>query len=451
MARRDVRLLVVDDDAGIRRTLSDLLGKQSGIRLETAEDGKKGLERVRRGPFDIAIVDLNMPVMGGMEFLKAARRFRPELAVVVLTGNSSIESAVEAMKLGAADYLTKPFRLTQIRAVLERIQRLRALEADNRRLRQELGDRYSISGLIGTTPSMKRVSRLVDRVRNEACSVLIHGESGTGKELVARAIHYDGRRSEEPFVAVNCGSVHASLLESELFGHLKGSFTGAVEDKIGLFERASGGTLFLDEVSELPLELQPKFLRAVQEKHIRPVGATETLLTDVRILAATNKDLEAEVKAKRFRRDLYYRLNVVRIEVEPLRKRKDDIPVLVEHFLKKQGDYRMGREAMYRLLRHDWPGNVRELENALECACAMSRRKEIRAEDLPPFDGEDVEPGKGRSLRDIESGEIRRLLKQHEGSTGTVASILGIDRSTLYRKIKRYRIDIRDFRSNGSA
>jgi DNA-binding NtrC family response regulator len=445
----DIRLLVVDDDAAIRRTFVDLVGSRPGVSVETAADGQEGLERVRRVPLDVAIVDLNMPVLGGMEFLEKARRARPDLSVVVLTGHGSIETAVEAMKLGASDYLTKPFKLSQIQIVLERLRMVRSLEAENRRLRQELGERYRVEGLVGRSAAMEKVHALVDRVRFEDCNVIIRGESGTGKELVARAIHYEGGRREGPFVTVDCGSVHASLLESELFGHLKGAFTGAVEDKVGFFERASGGTLFLDEVGELPAELQPAFLRALQEKRVRPVGGTEYIHADVRVIAATGRDLEEEVAEDRFRGDLFYRLNVVRIDLPPLRERKDDIPPLVQNCLRRHGDRRITQGAVHFLLRHDWPGNVRELENVLECACALSERKEIREQDLPPLDRGPVEPGGGRSLRDLEVDEIRRLLDQHGGDTGAVASVLGIDRSTLYRKLKRYRIELREFRSQG--
>jgi len=444
--KRLIHLLVIDDDAGIRRTFTDLIGSKPDIHLETASNGIEGLEQLRRSPFDVAVVDLNMPLMGGMEFLRKARQARPDLSVLVFTGNGSIETAVEAMKLGAEDYLTKPFKLSHFQVVLDRVRRTKQLVAENRRLRAELGERYRISGLIGSSPAMRKVHRIVERIRDDDCNVLIMGESGTGKDLVARAIHYDGRRTAGPFVTLDCGSVHSSLLESELFGHLKGAFTGAVEDKVGLIETATGGTLFLDEIGEMPLELQPALLRAIEEKRIRPVGGTEYISVD----ASTNRNLEKAVEQNRFRRDLYYRLNVVKLELPPLRKRKDDIPSLVEHFCGKFGSSKVRKEAVYQLLRYDWPGNVRELENVIQCAGALNSAGEIGPADLPPLEKASVKPGKGASLRDMEITEIRRLLAEHNGNTGAVAGILGIDRSTLYRKLKRFKIDIRTFRSNGS-
>jgi DNA-binding NtrC family response regulator len=357
--------------------------------------------------------------------------------------------------MGATDYLSKPFKLDQVGLILARVLRVRNLETENEHLREELQGRYSARNLVGTAPAMERCHELIDRVRREDCNVLVLGESGTGKELIARALHYDGPRRDRLFVPIDCGAMQATLLESELFGHERGAFTGAHQRKVGLFERASGGTAFLDEIAELPLELQPTLLRALDEKKIRPVGATDYKSVDVRIIAATNRPLEEMVEGGRFRRDLFFRLNVVTVRVPPLRERKDDIPLLVSHFIRRyeaRGSRRVtgvAREALYMLQRYDWPGNVRELEHAIERACALGRGERIEVDDLSPELLSAVETksrasgsGPVKSLESMEIEAIGRLLRDCDGDTARVAKILEIDRSTLYRKIKRYRLQV---------
>jgi two-component system response regulator HydG len=442
-------LLVVDDDVSIRRVFRDIVGPREGVDLSEAGNAEEALELLRSRSFDVAFLDLRMPGLGGLELLEQLKRERPSLEIVMVTAHGTIESAVQAMKLGAADFLPKPFKLDQVSLILERLRRVRLLRSENERLRKELQDRYRARALVGTGPAMDRCHELIDRVRREECNVLILGESGCGKDLIARAIHYDGPRRERPFVPVDCGAIHATLLESELFGHEKGAFTGAHAARRGLFETAGGGTVFLDEIGEIPLELQSALLRAIEEKEVRPVGATQYRPVDVRIIAATNQPLEEMVAAGRFRRDLFYRINVVAVRVPPLRERKDDIPLLVQHFLQKRSG-RGGRsvagispEALHLLQRYDWPGNVRELEHAIDRACTLGQSERIETGDLPPSILESVqtrEHAPGQSIEEMEVAAIRRLLMDHDGDTARVAELLGIDRSTLYRKIKRYKI-----------
>jgi DNA-binding NtrC family response regulator len=446
-------LLVVDDDAGIRRIFREIVGPREEVDLHEASSAEEALEKLRTRAFDVAFVDLRMPGLGGMELLEQLKRDRPSLAIVMVTAHGTIESAVEAMKLGAADFLPKPFKLDQVSVILERLRHVRHLRTENERLRQELQERYRARSLIGTAPAMDRCHELIDRIRREECNVLILGESGCGKDLIARAIHYDGPRSARPFVPVDCGAIHATLLESELFGHERGAFTGAHAAKRGLFETAGGGSVFLDEIGEIPLELQPALLRAIEEKEVRPVGATKYRPVDVRIIAATNRPLEEMVAQGNFRRDLFYRLNVVAVRVPPLRERKDDVPLLVRHFLEKRATRGVGRsvtgispEALHLLQRYDWPGNVRELEHTIDRACTLGNTERIEPEDLTPsildaLKGRAEAPG--QSIQEMEVAAIRRLLEEHGGDTARVAEVLGFDRSTLYRKLKRYGISVK--------
>ncbi len=446
-------LLVVDDDAGVRRVFTEVLAAREPVEVNEASSGEEALEILRRRPVDVAFVDMRMPGLGGMDLLVRARQERPGLEIVIVTAYATVETAVQAMKLGAADYLPKPFKLDQVSLILARLKKVKALKAENERLRRELQGRYSPRSLVGAAPAMDRCNGLIDRVRREDCSVLLLGESGTGKELIARAIHYDGPRCDRPFVPIACAAIQPSLFESELFGHEKGAFTGAHARKAGLFEIASGGTAFLDEIAEIPLELQAVLLRAIEEKKVRPVGATEYKSVDVRIVAATNRPLEELVDQGQFRRDLFYRVNVVTIRVPPLRERKDDIPLLADHFIRRyaaRGGARkvagISLEAIHVLQRYDWPGNVRELEHAVERACTLGRGESIEVADLSSEIVKAVAvkgrgPASERSLKEMEVETIDRLLREHKGDTARVAEILGIDRSTLYRKIKRYRIE----------
>jgi DNA-binding NtrC family response regulator len=452
---RSLTLLVVDDDTSIRRIFTDLIRGREGVAVREAGDAEQALSALRDQAFDVAFVDVRMPGTTGMDLLERLRKERPALEVVMMTAHGTIESAVQAMKLGASDYLSKPFRLEQVSLILERLGRVKDLQAENARLRKELQGRYAARNVVGHTPSIERCNALIDRVRQEDCNVLILGESGTGKELIARAIHYDGVRHDRLFVPIDCGAMQASLLESELFGHEKGAFTGAHVRKAGLFEIASGGTVFLDEIGEIPLDLQPALLRAIEEKEIRPVGATGYRTVDVRIIAATNRPLEEMVAQGRFRRDLYYRLNVVTIQIPSLRERKDDVPLLAEHFLRQyaaRGARKLtglSRDALFLLQRYDWPGNVRELQHVIERACALGQADRVELDDLPPAilqaveaKSRGAEPGGVGTLEEMERAAIARLLEECAGDTARAAEALGIDRSTLYRKAKRYKLAI---------
>ena len=447
-------LLVVDDDPGIRRIFSGVVAGREAVEVHEASSGEEALEILRRRPVDVAFVDVRMPGLGGMDLLVRAREERPGIEIVIATAYATIESAVQAMKLGAIDYLSKPFKLDQVSLILARLRKVKALRFENERLRRELQGRYSARSLVGTALAMERCNALIDRVRREDCNVLLLGESGTGKELIARAIHYDGTRSGRLFVPIDCAAIQPGLFESELFGHEKGAFTGAHARKAGLFEIASGGTAFLDEIAEIPLELQAVLLRAIEEKKIRPVGATDYRSVDVRIIAATNRPLEDLVERGQFRRDLFYRINVVMIHVPPLRERKDDIPLLVDHFIRRyavRGARKVEgitREAIHVLQRYDWPGNVRELEHAVERACTLGQGSSLDIGDLSEDIVKAVEvKSRGlaseRSLRDLEVEAIDRLLREYRGDTAAVAKILGINRSTLYRKIRRFGLDVR--------
>ncbi len=449
---RILSLLVVDDDESIRRIFREILAPREKVEIHEAADAEQALKLLRARSFDAAFMDLRMPGLGGMELLEKVKRERPSLDIVMVTAHGTIETAVQAMKLGAADFLPKPFKLDQVSIILGRLRRVRTLESENAALRRELEERYSPRNLVGLSAPMRRCAEMIDRVRREDCNVLLLGESGTGKELLARSIHYDGTRRERLFVPIDCGAIAPTLLESELFGHERGAFTGAHARKAGLFEMAHGGTVFLDEVGEIPLELQPALLRAIEAKEIRPVGSTEYRSIDVRILAATNRPLDRMVAESRFRRDLYYRLNTVTISIPPLRERIDDVPLLVEHFLRgyaTRGSRKVtgvAREALRALEAYDWPGNVRELQHAVERACALGRGEEISLEELPP----DVlqrrrrpEPeGAVRSIDEMEREAVDRLLREHAGDTARAAELLGIDRSTLYRKVKRWGLTI---------
>ncbi|MCX7977542.1 MAG: sigma-54 dependent transcriptional regulator [Bdellovibrionaceae bacterium] len=384
------RLLVVDDESSIREFMEIFL-KKEGYDVTLAEDGARAKDLLQKRTFDMVISDLQMPNMTGMELLKFAKDNYPETVFVMMTAFGTLENAVEAMKMGAYDYLTKPCKIDEVRIVIQNALRNRQLETENRVLRRELTREYSFQNVVGNSPAMHQIFDLVRRVSATPTNILITGESGTGKEVIAKAIHYGGPLKDKPFVTVNCGAIPENLMESEMFGHKKGSFTGAVSDKQGLFEVADGGTLFLDEVGELPASIQVKLLRAIQERVIRRVGATEDMKVDVRIIAATNRDLETMVKQGTFRQDLFYRLNVINIKLPPLRERREDIPLLANHFLKKYNE-KLGKsisgisqEAMDIIKSYDYPGNVRELENIIERTVALEAGSSILPESLPPL------------------------------------------------------------------
>jgi two-component system response regulator PilR (NtrC family) len=393
------RVLVVDDEESIREFL-DIMLRKEGYEVTCAEDGAKALDLIKKKTFDLVISDLQMPNLTGIELLRQVRDSYPDLLFMMITAFGTTETAVEAMKLGAYDYITKPFKIDEVRINIANALRSRNLEVENRTLKKELTKEYSFQNLVGNSDTMHRIYEMIKRVSQTPTNVLVTGESGTGKEMVAKAIHFNGPLKDRPFVTVNCGAIPESLMESEMFGHKKGSFTGAIADKSGLFEVADTGTLFLDEVGELPLTIQVKLLRAIQERVIRRVGGTEDHKVEVRIIAATNRDLEDMVKKGTFRQDLFYRLNVINIRTPSLRERPEDIALLANHFLKKYND-RLNKtiggisaEAMEMMKKYDYPGNVRELENIIERTVALEGGATILPESLPPF----VNTPSGRKL-----------------------------------------------------
>jgi two-component system response regulator HydG len=440
-------VLIVDDERTTRDLCRDVV-VEAGLRTRTASNTEEALEILEQSPIDIVLTDLRVPQLGGLELLKRIREFHPQTAVIVLTQFGTIESAVEATRMGAVDYVTKPFHIPELRSKLERVVRTIEVDQENRVLREELRSRPGFGGLIGTSPKMQRVYRLIEKVSQHNYPVLILGESGTGKELVARSIHFSGARRSRPFVPVDCSALVATLIESELFGYVKGAFTGAMHSKQGLMEAAGNGTLFLDEIGDLPVDLQAKLLRALQEREIKPVGATERVAIEMRVIAATNRELESAVRHGQFRQDLFFRLNVVQIKLPPLRERKSDIHLLVSAFLDKfsveHGQaFKMADDAMARLISYDWPGNVRELENCIERAVALSSGPILHVVDLPSNLQSGSSERMPRSdelvpLEELERRAILRALKEAGGDKLAAARLLGIGKTTLYRKLKQY-------------
>ena len=440
--------MVIDDEETMRDSCRQTLSRD-GSRVEVAEDGATGLTMLQRESFDLVILDLKMPGVGGMEVLDKIKQDDPETMVIVITGYATVESAVEAMKIGAYDFIPKPFTPDSLRAIVKRALDRRELALENVLWRDEWKVSFGAEAVVGQSESMKKVEELVRKVGPTDATVLISGESGTGKELVARAIHHHSGRKDRPFVAVDCGSLVESLLESELFGHVKGSFTGATATKYGRFELANGGTLFFDEVGDISLNIQTKLLRVLQEREITKVGSSKVVRVDVRIVAATNKDLQRAVKAGTFREDLFYRLSVVPVALPALRERRDDIPLLANHFLKKYNKKRkknvraISGRAMKALVQYDWPGNVRELENAIERAVVLTENDVIEPSDLLYY-GLTVEmPStsnvvQAKRLADVERDHIANTLQMFEGHKGKAAESLGIDRKTLRLKLRRY-------------
>jgi two-component system response regulator HydG len=443
-------VLVVDDERSIRVTVGMLL-RGEGLTVREADGVPAAMTLLEQEPFDLVITDLRLGNLeGGLEVLRAVKRKAPDTEVVFLTAFGSIASAVEAVKLGAFDYLSKPFEPDDLVLVVRNAMERRALVREVERLRATLEEEMGLSRLVARGPAMKRVLDLVRRVAPSEATVLLQGESGTGKELVARMIHTRSARAGRPFVAIDCGALPEALLESELFGHAKGAFTGAVQTKRGLFEEADGGTVLLDEIGELPQPLQVKLLRVLQEQTIRPVGTNAHVKIDIRVIAATNRDLAARVKERAFREDLFYRLNGIVVEMPPLRDRAEDVIPLALHFMRTFSD-RLGKhvsrispDAVELLLRHPWPGNVRELEKAVERAVVLASGDEIVSEDLPPaLRGKpDAAAGesRGRTLADVEKAHILATLHEHGWNQARAAEELGISRSTLWRKLRDYGI-----------
>jgi two-component system, NtrC family, response regulator AtoC len=452
-----IRLLIVDDEQSIRK-LCVTVGEALGFACMEAESGESALALLEEQAADIILTDLVMPNMSGLTFLERVKKILPRTEVAVMTGHGSVETAVQAMKLGAYDYISKPFSpLEELRLFLRRMAEKIRLVEENQFLRERVDTETDLHGIVGTSPKIQDVLRMISRLKDTRTPVLISGESGTGKELVARAIHFRGSFASRPFVAVDCGSLVPTLIESELFGYEKGAFTGAIKSKTGLFQSGNGGTIFLDEIGELPLEMQAKLLRVLQEKEVRPVGSNQKTKVDVRVIAATNRDLEAEYRKGTFRKDLYFRLNVVTVHLPSLRERRVDIPMLAHWFLER---YAQGAEiqitaaAVKSLMLYAWPGNVRELENCIERAVALGDRRRIDFDDLPPAitsNSVDVEGHKDPSvselgstdLEDIERATIERVFEQVKGDKVMAGKMLGISRATLYRKLKRYNIGSR--------
>jgi DNA-binding NtrC family response regulator len=444
-----LKLLVVDDEASVRELLRRGLSQMGHFLVDVASNGLEATEKIEKDLFDLVLTDMKMPEMGGIELLKAIKGTRPELTVIIMTAHGSIETAVEAMKMGADDYITKPIDFNELLIHISKAQKQSLILKENRWLKLEVRKKFEFDKIIGKSKRMQEVFSLIEKVAASNSTVIIYGGSGTGKELVAKAIHHHSPRAEKPFVPFNCGAIPEPLVESELFGHIKGAFTGAVQTQKGLFEEAEGGTLFLDEISTIPLSAQVKLLRVLQEKEIMRVGSTERIKIDVRMIAATNDDLEASMKRGKFREDLFYRLHVFPVFLPNLKDRKEDIPLLAYHFLDlynketRKALKGISREAMNILMDHDWPGNVRELENVIERAVIVAEQDDLKPDDLPKTLFEEssnlVRQGaKGhKSLDEIKAEYIIEILKETNGNKRTAAQILKVNPRTLYRFDKR--------------
>jgi two-component system, NtrC family, response regulator AtoC len=449
-----LRFLIVDDEQSIRR-LCIMVGQTLGLRCTEAETAEVALELAETAPPDLVVADLKLPNLSGVDLLRRIKEMLPRTEVAIMTGHGSIESAVEAMRQGAYDYIEKPFRVERLRQLLQRMIEKVRLVTENQFLRERITADAKLDGITGSSAKVQDVLRMVSRLRETRTPVLITGESGTGKELVARAIHFRGPFARMPFVAVDCGSLVPTLMESELFGHEKGAFTGALKTKTGLFQSANGGTIFLDEIGELPLEMQAKLLRVLQEKEVRPVGSNDKVPVDIRVIAATNRDLEAAYRAGTFRKDLYFRLNVVAVHLPALRERRSDIPQLVHCFLDRYApgeSVQVTPAAMKSLLQYDWPGNVRELENCIARAVALGDHKVIDISDLAPeiraiqvseSAEQDAAALSTTALADLERMTILRVFERAGGDKALAGRMLGISRATLYRKLKQYNIPLR--------
>ncbi|HEX4154848.1 MAG TPA: sigma-54 dependent transcriptional regulator [Acidobacteriaceae bacterium] len=478
-----LRVLVIDDDPPVRHACAEI-ARSLGFLTDTADSFAAGQTALTRGAIDIILLDLKLPGGSGLLLLDEIRSRQPAAIVIIMTAFATVNSAVEAIRVGAGDYLTKPFTLDELSATLERAAQRRSFDTEARCLRDRLRIGRGMGELVGHSPAMEKLYRILSKVAFTTHPVLLLGESGTGKELVARCIHLNGPHASKPFVPVDCGALAPTLIESELFGHVKGAFTGAGRAKTGLLASAPGGTVFLDEIGELPLDLQTKLLRALQEKEVRPVGATHTVPISARILAATNRDLEAMVESGRFRKDLFFRLNVVKLRIPPLRERKKDIPLLTAHILERLGHtnghgYAFAEDAMHLLMDYDWPGNVRELEHAIERACALTSGPILHLGDFPTqlqnahahreWGGDPVfsvsgisaaaasqsatlgsplpnlaasaapaDPGAVQPIAELEKQAILATLRQLNGDKLMAARLLGIGKTTLYRKLKEY-------------
>jgi len=446
------KILVVDDEQSMTQFLGIVLRKE-GYQVTTVSNGNDALDKVRAEAFDVVITDLRMPGMDGIQLLQSIKKLDPVLPVILMTAYASQQTAIDAVNLGAFQYLVKNAKNDEIKLIVHNALEMRRVRKENQYLKRELKKGHEEKSIIGSSEEMLRVFRMVEKVAGSEATILIQGESGTGKELIAKEIHYRSTRVQGPFVSINCGAIPRDLLESNLFGHVKGSFTGAVRDSQGLFQVAEGGTFFLDEVGEMPLATQVKLLRALQEREIIPVGGTQPIKIDCRLVAATNADLEKEVAEGRFRADLFYRLNVIPIKLPPLRHRRDDIPLLVDHFLKRYPNgagqsKTLGKDAMELLLKYDWPGNVRELENVMERAMILDEGGVIGAEELPDkirfgeaHRGSLIIDSPTLTLEELEKEYILKVLHHTRWQKKRTSDILGINASTLYRKLIAYGVE----------
>ena len=451
-----LNLLIVDDERSIREACREV-ALSLGFTTFVADSAEHAFRLLDTQTFDAVLLDLRLPGAGGLEALRRIKERRPESVVIVVTGYGTVQSAVQAMKHGAYDYVTKPFSVDELKLLLQRVASHLKLKSENRLLREKVKSKQGFGGIVGRAPEMEKLYRIISKAANSIHPVLILGESGTGKEMVARSIHYSGPFRDKPFVPVDCGSLVPTLIESELFGYVKGAFTGANQSKDGLMAMAEGGTIFLDEVGELPVDLQAKMLRAIQEKEIRPVGSTRRIPINIRILAATNRDLEQAVMQGTFRRDLYFRLNVLSLRIPALRERRQDIPLLIGHFLERMTrtsglEKMLSDEALKAMLAYDWPGNVRELENCLERTYAFTSGPLIHSTDLPrevaklpgvePVNGNGNGHGRIIPIAELEKQTILSAIAELNGDKLQAARLLGIGKTTLYRKLKDYAADV---------
>jgi len=445
------KILVVDDEAKMRRVLQMILQKE-GYEITTAKDGREALQKVERENFDLVLTDMKMPGLSGIDLLKKIRESDEEIPVIMITAYGTVETAVKAMKEGAHDYLLKPFEKDEMKIIVANALKMKTLVRENRYLRGELEKKYKLDNIIGKSPQMQEVYKILRQVANTKTTVLIQGETGTGKTLVARALHFNSSRKEKPFIHVNCAAFPETLLESELFGHVKGAFTDAVANKPGKFELANGGTIFLDEIIELSPMLQVKLLRILQEREFERVGGIKTIKINVRVIAATNRNIKRALKEGLLREDLYYRLNVISIKIPPLREYKEDIPLLVEYFLQKfngesgKNIKGVSPQAMKMLMNYDWPGNIREVENIIERAVILSSEDVILPQSLPlhleeePDEMEIHIPPEGIALGKVEKNLIAEALKIARGNQNKAAKLLGITRNTLRYRVKKFGI-----------
>ncbi|MCP3954203.1 MAG: sigma-54-dependent Fis family transcriptional regulator [Desulfobacterales bacterium] len=449
LSKSDFSILFVDDEREILSIVEQYLAGH-GYQITVSDNGTRAIKLAREKVFDIIFTDLKMPDIGGLDLLRSVKASSPETEVIILTGFGTVDSAVKALKLGSYDYLQKPIEFERLKVLIDRIIEKQTLQKENILIKRRLKDHYQYNGLVGASEKIREIYTIIDRISQTSPTVFIQGESGTGKELAANVIHQNSDRRDKPFIAVNCGAIVGNLLESELFGHLKGSFTGAIRDNVGLFKAADGGTIFLDEIAEIEVSLQVKLLRALQERKIRPVGAAHEKSIDVRVIAATNQDTDDLLRKNIMREDLYYRLNVINIRMPALREMRADIPLLVRHFLNRFNSRSpkkvegISPEALDCLDRFHWPGNVRQLENVIERAFALGVDKIIQADDLPQeiklTAVQKTTAHEICTLRENEIALIKMALKKSAGNRAQAAGLLGINTSTIYRKIEKYHI-----------